>query len=77
MFSKNVRITISNVLVHDILELVPNDLEVFLHKSLPIVEGYDPFEGCRRFTEKGFKNITELSAHQLTLPCKVFQNIIA
>lgn len=33
-------------------------------------------EACRRVTEKKFENISEFSANELTLPCKVLQTII-
>lgn len=70
ILSKDVRCTLRDI-------LLPCDLEIFLHKSPPTVEGYDPFETCRRVSGKDFKNIKKLCAHQLTLPCKFLKNIIA
>lgn len=73
----NKRIVITKALIRHILELKPCETQIFLYKAHPTLEGYNPTEACCRVTGKDFENITKISANQLTLLCKVLQNIIA
>lgn len=56
---KNVRITITKTLIHDIHELESCVLQIFLHKAHPTLDGYDPSKACRRVRGKDIKNITK------------------
>lgn len=74
---KGKHITLTKTLLRTIFELVECENQIFIHKAHPTLEGYSPSLACRRVTCKNFEKPIRLSANQLSVPCKVLQNIIA
>lgn len=54
----NVDITIMKALIRDILELGACDLQIFLYKVHPTLDGYGPYDASRRVIQKNIENIT-------------------